>query len=171
MRDLNALHPDVKKKAEKLIALAKSKLKLNIIVTSTVRTKEEQVALYAQGRQATDEVNILRTTAGLARITPAENKHYVTRAKDNTTTLHGYGLAFDIAVTDKTGRKINWEYEADWNDDGISDWAQVGALAEECGLEWGGNWSGMADFPHFQDRLGFTMAQIKSGKATGVKLA
>ncbi|MGI6686235.1 MAG: D-alanyl-D-alanine carboxypeptidase family protein [Bacillota bacterium] len=49
MRDVNLLHPDLKPKALKLVELAKAK-GINIVVSQTWRTKEEQDALYAQGR-------------------------------------------------------------------------------------------------------------------------
>ena len=50
MRDINLLHPDlIPNKAQKLIELAKQK-GINIIMSQTWRTKQEQDDLYAQGR-------------------------------------------------------------------------------------------------------------------------
>lgn len=164
MRDVNLLHPIVRDKALKLQQLAATKLDLKIIFTTTLRSAEEQLAYYAQGRQPLVETNKLRKTAGLAPINEVENKKIITKAKTVASSFHNYGLAFDIAVTDRTGKKIDWEDSSDWNGDGINDWVQVGKLAEECGLEWGGNWSSMPDFPHFQDRMGLTIQDLKSGK-------
>jgi len=76
MRDINLLHPDLKPKAEKLIELARGK-GINIIISQTWHTKEEQDALYAQGRTAPGSI--------------------VTNAK-YPNSLHCWGLAFDVAV-------------------------------------------------------------------------
>jgi peptidoglycan L-alanyl-D-glutamate endopeptidase CwlK len=76
VRDINLLHPELKVKAEKLIEIAKGR-GINIIITQTWRTKEEQDALYAQGR----------TTPG----------NIVTNVK-YPNSLHCWGVAFDVAV-------------------------------------------------------------------------
>lgn len=160
MKDIKLLHPSIIPKAEKLVRLSLERFNLRIKITMTLRSAEEQTALYAKGRYPLLEVNRLMSLAGLPSITPKENK-IVTKAKFVTTTFHGYGLAFDIAVLDQTGKKIVWDASSDWNNDEIDDWAQVGSLAEECGLEWGGNWTSMPDAPHYQDRLGWTIAALR----------
>lgn len=76
MRDINLLHPELKIKAEKLIELAKAK-GIEIIISQTWRTKEEQDALYAQGRTAPGSI--------------------VTNVK-YPNSLHCWGVAFDVAV-------------------------------------------------------------------------
>lgn len=164
-RKLEDLHPKVREQALELKRLAQEKLGLNIIFTQTLRTEEEQQALYSQGRNTLGVTNALRAKAGLAGITAKENKYIVTKARSVKNSMHGYGLAFDIAITDLTGKKIDWG-KADWNANNISDWDEVGRLADEVGLEWGGNWSGMSDPPHFQNRLGYTLTQLKSGSVT-----
>ena len=52
---------------------------------------------------------------------------------------HTERVAFDIAIM-KNG-KISW--------DG-ADYVIAGKIAEEVGLEWGGNWMKNPDRPHFQ---------------------
>lgn len=173
MKDLSLLHPQVRIKAESLIALAKSKLGLNVIVTWTLRTNEEQLALYSKGRFPLLEVNRRLAVAKMAPITAKENIR-VTNASTADDSFHGYGLAFDIAVTDKTGKIIVWTPKSDWNKNGKSDWTDVGELAEGLGLEWGGNWTNRPDPPHYQDRLGYTIAKlkqlgVKSGKTLNIK--
>lgn len=165
-RRLEDLHPVVRGQALELRKQALEKLNLSIIFTQTLRTEEEQVALYSQGRNSLEYTNSLRKKAGLPAITDRENKYIVTKASTVKNSMHGYGLAFDIAITDISGKKINWDYSADWNNNSISDWEEVGNLAEGIGLEWGGNWSGMVDPPHFQNRLGYTLAQLKAGTVT-----
>lgn len=66
--------------------------------------------------------------------------------------FHNWGLAFDICQSDK-----NNAYPSDnkW-------WQAVGKIGEELGLEWGGNWSGFQDRPHFQlNAYGDTNALVK----------
>lgn len=165
-RNLDDLHQIVKEQAVKLQLLAKEMLNLNIIFTQTLRTNDEQKALYAQGRLPLEQTNALRKLANLGPITGAENRRIVTKAQTVKNSFHGYGLAFDIAVTDPTGRKIDWTDSADWNYNSLNDWTEIGKLGVEIGLEWGGNWSGMCDPPHFQNRLGYTLAELRSGNVT-----
>lgn len=166
-RSLESLHPKVKEAAIKLRDLAKSKLNLRIIFTQTLRSELEQQALYSQGRESLEVVNEKRFLANMPPIKSADN-NIVTRARTSKDSYHGYGLAFDIAITDLTGKYIKWNKTSDWNSDGISDWDQVGALASECGLEWGGNWTSMPDPPHFQMNMGYTIAQLKNGAASKI---
>ena len=157
MRGIDKLHPRVQAKALKLQQLAKERFGLNIIFLDTLRTEAEQQAYYAQGREPLASVNAKRKIAGMGPITEKENK-IITKAKSAGFSWHGYGLAFDIAVTDPTGKKIVWDKSSDWDGNGKDDWAQVGSLADECGLEWGGNFTGMYDAPHYQDRMGMSLA-------------
>lgn len=161
-RDLKDLVPKVREQALQLQKLALDKLGLRIIFTQTRRTEKEQQALYSQGRNTLEVTNEMRKFANMPLITDAENRMIVTKAKSVADSMHGYGLAFDIAVVDQTGKKIGWNH-SDWNGDNINDWDQVGRLADEIGLEWGGNWSGMCDPPHYQNRMGLTLAQLKAG--------
>jgi peptidoglycan L-alanyl-D-glutamate endopeptidase CwlK len=163
-RDLNLLHPKVKEQALELQKRARDVHGLSVIFTQTVRTEAEQSALYAQGRQPLAAVNALRKVAALGPISKQENTKIVTKAKTAKDSMHYYGLAFDIAITSPSGKDIIWNSKSDWNSDGANDWSQVGKLADDIGLEWGGNWSSMPDPPHFQNRFGLTLAELKSGK-------
>lgn len=69
--------------------------------------------------------------------------------------FHNWRVAFDF-VPVVNGKAV-------WNDDSL--WARCGALAEACGLEWGGSWKRFVDKPHCQDTHGFTIAQFKAGEA------
>lgn len=163
MKDISMLHPLVQEKCRMLIERAASRLQLNISVTMTLRTDAEQAALYAKGRLVLSEVNKLLAVAKMGPCCQADNK-IVTKAKTVDDSFHGYGLAFDIAVKSPDGKQIVWTPKSDWNGDGQDDWAQVGQLAEECGLEWGGNWTGMPDPPHYQDRMGLTILRLKTAR-------
>lgn len=163
MRDINTLHPTVKQKAQEFKTLAKEKLGLNIIITECLRTAAEQAALYSQGRQTLAGTNALRALAKMAPISLAQSKFTVTKAATIANSFHGYGLAFDIAVTDPTGKTIDWNH-ADWNKDGQEDWHQLGALGVSLGLEWGGQWTSYPDMPHYQCTMGRTIANLKADK-------
>lgn len=162
MRDINTLHPKLLAFAQDLKAKAFAELGLKIVITECLRTAEEQAALYAQGRMNLTQANILRAKAKMSALSAAQNKFTVTNASTIESSFHGYGLAFDIAVVDPTGRIIDWSSKSDWNHDNINDWEQVGALGIALGLEWGGNWSSRPDMPHYQYTFGRTIAKLKA---------
>lgn len=161
-KDLNLLNPRLQYQFQLLQGRAKEKFGLTIICTQTLRTEAEQNALYAQGRKTLDEVNNCRKIAGMSPITDAQNKGRVTNAEHANQSWHGFGLAFDIAVVSPDGKHIIWDKTADWNADGIDDWTQVGSLADDIGLEWGGNFTSITDVPHYQNRMGMTLAQAQA---------
>jgi peptidoglycan L-alanyl-D-glutamate endopeptidase CwlK len=165
MRDRNKLLPQVKNKLEELENLAEQ-VGLHFIVTQTLRSNDEQVAYYAQGRQPLDEVNRLRKIAKLPSISEEENKHVITRAKTVWDSFHAYGRAFDVAVVSVDG-KVDWSESIDWDSDGVSDWIELGKLGESIGLEWGGNFSSLRDLPHFQFREGKSIADLKREVGAG----
>lgn len=156
---LELLHPSLQVKYKKLAALAKSRFNITIKVTQTLRTEAEQYAYWTKGRLPLPEVNGAMIKAGLPIIGPSENI-IVTKAKSASSSFHGYGLAFDIVLVMPDGKHITFKDNADTNGDGITDWDQVGSLADECGLEWGGNFSSISDKPHYQDRMGWTIANL-----------
>lgn len=164
-RSLDDLHPVVKEKALLLQKLAKETLGINIIFTQTLRTEAEQAALYAHGRRSLEKVNDLRRKANMPPITIKENT-WRTNAKTIKNSYHGYGLAFDIAITSPNGKTINWDTKrTDWNSDGLSDWLQVGKLSKQIpGLEWGGTWSSSPDISHYQYTFGLTIKDLMDGK-------
>lgn len=94
---------------------------LDLIVTCTLRSDEEQAALYAQGR----------TTPG----------HIVTDAPAGKS-AHNYGLAIDIVPM------VNGK--PDWNGaDPV--WEQLGELGEAAGLTWlGAPGSRFPEKPHLE---------------------
>jgi peptidoglycan LD-endopeptidase CwlK len=163
-RSLEDLHPIVKEKALKLQELA-GQLGIRVIFTQTSRTEAEQIALYAHARKSLDKVNELRAAAGMPAITAKDNT-WKTNAKTIKNSYHGYGLAFDIAITSPDGKVVEWDTKkTDWNKDGLSDWIQVGKLSKQIeGLEWGGFWSSSPDIPHYQYTFGLTIKDLIDGK-------
>lgn len=167
MRDIGTLHPFLRLKAEELKTAVKRELNLDIIITECLRTNDEQKALYAQGRKTLEEVNALRAKASWGKITAAQNKFTVTDAPTAADSMHGYGIAFDIAVVDPTGKIIEWK-RSDWNKDGKDDWLQVGEIGVRLGLEWGGQWTSRVDMPHYQYTFGKTLRTLKAEFKPGV---
>ncbi|WP_208746749.1 M15 family metallopeptidase [Aquimarina algiphila] len=83
----------------------------------------------------------------------------VTNAKAGES-YHNYGLAFDV-VEIKNGKAI-------WDN---PNWQKIGELGKSLGFEWGGDWVGLVDKPHFQMRFGKHHAELaqlyKSGQRQG----
>lgn len=121
------LHPVVEEKKNKLVQQA-SDQGISIVITEGFRSKEEQDKLYAKGR--TEEGNIVTYSKG--------GQSY-----------HNYGLAIDFAIQLKDGRVI-WDMKYDGNNNNQSDWMEVVDIAKNLGFEWGGDWQGFKDYPHFQ---------------------
>lgn len=130
---LQKLHPLLAAKARQLITAA-FKEGISIIITQGYRSKEEQDALYAQGR----------TRPG-KKVTNAPEGH----------SYHNYGLAFDFAVLNADG-SINWTVD--------NKWKRIGALGKSLGLEWGGDWKKFPDYPHFQLTFGLSIQDLLAGK-------
>lgn len=106
----------------------------------TLRTFDEQTALYAQGRTK------LYDSSG-------KRLGIVTKAKAGQS-YHNYGLALDIVLikdTNNDGRHdtASWETNVDFDKDGKADWMEVTNIFKRNGWEWGGDWN-FKDLPHFQ---------------------
>jgi hypothetical protein len=63
-RKIEDLHPSIQDMARGFLSQC-SERGMHVIVTCTLRTMEEQAALYAQGREAIAAVNTLRAIAGM----------------------------------------------------------------------------------------------------------
>jgi len=63
---------------------------------------------------------------------------------------HNYGVAYDITLF--SGKNPIWESPK---------YTRAGEIGEELGLEWGGRWK-FVDKPHFQRKLGLTLAQARA---------
>jgi peptidoglycan L-alanyl-D-glutamate endopeptidase CwlK len=106
---------------------------IDLFLTGTYRTIEEQDALYAQGRK-----------------NPGRK---VTNARGGWS-WHNWRRAFDVAIR---------SFPGDATPDDVYDgpWAVVGALGEAIGLEWGGRWKS-PDLPHMQLTRNLTLTQMQS---------
>ena len=107
---------------------------IDILVTSTFRDNASQDALYAQGRTIEGKI--------------------VTNARGGDS-FHNHRCAVDIVPL------VNGK--PDW-DGSHPVWAQIGAIGQECGLEWAGLWKTFKELAHFQYTGGLTIAELKEGK-------
>ncbi|MDD5547160.1 MAG: M15 family metallopeptidase [Candidatus Omnitrophica bacterium] len=108
---------------------------LNVAVTSTLRTREIQVAYFAQGRATLEVVNLLRKIAGLKPI--AQDANLVITKCDgvNSKSKHQEGDAFDVVLLNKYGDPI-WHVATCF-----VDYKSLGKIGMANGLEWGGSWA------------------------------
>lgn len=143
-----ALHPKVRDEVAALIVTIESNLPANakIRVVQGLRTKEEQDALYAQGR----------TKAG----------HIVTNAKFGQS-FHCFGLAIDFAIMydkDNNGsfETLSWDVNYDFDKDGAKDWQEVVRPFEAAGWTWGGRFKSIQDDPHLEKTFGYGWRQLLS---------
>lgn len=156
-RDLNKAVPFLRWFGEALIFACQEKLGLKVFIVDVDRDYKVQMAYYAQGRQPTEDVNVLRRHAGLPEITPQQNDKKITwtmNSKHVTNLDDGnpdndLSRAIDIGLKDENGRYCGNGNE-DINGDGQHDYEQIGKLAEEIGggrIRWGGRFG---DEPHME---------------------
>ena len=140
---LSGLHPVVASRARAMLDLC-SLAGLAILVTQGVRTWEEQDVLFARGRT----------------VPPIGASNIVTKARGGQS-YHNFGLAFDIIVLDSMGK-------TDWNTSHPG-WRRAAEAGRSVGLEWGGDWKGFKDIPHFQYTGGLTLAECRALFADGIE--
>jgi predicted chitinase len=145
---LGELHPTVREKAEKLLALCEEN-GMSVKVHETIRTVARQDELYAEGRNAKDE-KVGKT------VTNAQGKEYAS--------YHQWGLAFDIIRADPKAPYNNSDRFFD----------KLGELGKQLGLKWGGEFKNkdgeiVYDGPHFEDRTLGTITKLKKDWATPEK--
>jgi peptidoglycan LD-endopeptidase CwlK len=136
-RDLNDLHPAVKKRADAFLAAAK-KHGIDLLVTSTYRDNASQAYIYAQGRTR-----------------PGKR---VTNAKPGQS-MHNWRVAIDV-VPIVAGKPV-WDTRHPAN---LALWNRVGTIAESVGLEWSGRWKNNPEFAHVQYTGGLSLADLQAGK-------
>ena len=119
-RSLGDLRPEVRKQVDAFLNLCAAS-GIDILVTCTLRSRDEQAALYAQGR-----------TAPGPRVTDAGPGR----------SAHNYGLAIDVVPI--VNGKLDWDRK-----DPV--WQKVGQLGVTAGLEWAGSPGyPFPELPHFQ---------------------
>ena len=136
-RRIEDLAPAVQQRAKSLVNAAKD-AGVDLLITSTYRSNEEQAALYAQGRTKPGAI--------------------VTNARPGDS-YHNWRCALDV-VPLRNGKPV-------WGTTGPDGdlWRKIGELGESVGLEWAGRWKGkLREMAHFQYTGGLTLAELQSGK-------
>lgn len=153
---IKLLHPDVRNEVEHIyrtqIVPALSGRAI-CRFAYTLRTIEEQNALYAQGRTKLFDSNGKR----LGIVTQAAGGQ----------SIHNYGLALDIVLLvdkDKNGtfESASWEETVDFDGDRMGDWMEVVNILKRNGWTWGGDWKKFRDAPHFEKPFGHTWRTLKA---------
>lgn len=99
-------------------------------------------------------------------ISTYRNAEYQNSLKKGTTkataynSYHQWGLAFDIAVFNPDGKTIL----NNWNPKKGDNWFKAGEIGKELGIEWGGDWTSIKDYGHFQIKV-FNLIGLKDGTA------
>jgi peptidoglycan L-alanyl-D-glutamate endopeptidase CwlK len=137
-RDITKLDPSAQAQARAALAELDAK-GIKYFVNETLRTPEVQACYYAQGRKTLDEVNALRKAALLWPLTEAENGHTVTQTLKS---VHLTGHAMDVVPADDRGNPL-WSAPQ-------ARWTEIAAVMKAHGWEWGGDWAGSWDKPHYQ---------------------
>lgn len=148
IRDVSKLRPLTRRLILQGIECYVEKYKKTLWINETLRTVEIQTAYYSQGRNTQEETNRLRKIAGLGE---TQDRSIITNTKGTDNFPHKYGIAIDIYPTLPNGN-VNWEAK-------FSEWEQIADCMksrqiEKDGyiyrLEWGGDWKGFVDCPHYQ---------------------
>lgn len=119
----------------------------------TLRTFDEQAALYAQGRTRLYDANGKK----LGKVTNAMAGQ----------SMHNYGLAFDIVLlvdNNRDGRheSASWDTVADFDGDRRADWMEVVDIFKRAGWTWGGDFRSFKDMPHLEKSHGLTWRQLRA---------
>ena len=125
-RKLEDLRPDVREKAEKFLAAAKN-IGIDVLITCTYRSNEEQKVLYSLGRTSPGKV--------VTNALPGESKHNHMEGGVPAS------LAFDV-VPLVMGKPM-------W-DAGNPVWKVLGGIGKSVGLNWAGDWKRFREYPHFE---------------------
>jgi len=150
---IQLLHPDLRALATDTFSKAELKLtgRARARITATLRTFEEQDALYKLGRTVVNP-------DGKSKSKPMGN--VVTNAKAGQS-IHNYGLAIDFALI-IDGQETSWSMVKDFDEDDIADWTEVVTIFKANGWEWGGDWKSFKDSSHFQYDFGYTWQQLQA---------
>lgn len=115
---------------------------VNIRLTQTLRTIQEQNDLYAIGRTKPGKI--------------------VTNAKGGSS-MHNFGMAVDFCLLHKDGT-ASWNMHEDLDKDGIADWMEVVKVFKKHGWKWGGDFLTFKDTPHFEKTFGKSLKDLQNCK-------
>ena len=137
-RNIGDLEPRTRRAAEAGLELLKAQ-GIRYFVNETRRSKEVQAAYWLKGREPLDVVNIVRALVGLWPLSEKDNASIATQTMKSK---HLDGLALDICPADVAGAPL-------WNAP-REEYEKIAAVMKSVGFEWGGDWKGSWDQPHYQ---------------------
>ena len=133
------LIPEMQDKVQRFLSL----VAIPYVVTSTLRTVDEQIAYFAQNRAPLPIVNLLRKKAGLKEIGSLDNSYTITNCDGvNTLSNHQGGKAIDVVPAGINGEPT-WPVKEDPR------WQKIAQSGKAVGLAWGGDWT-EPDLPHYE---------------------
>lgn len=117
---------------------------IKFFIDSTLRTTEEQQALFSQGREALSIVNQKRSIAGMTPIGDKDNGYTVTNCDGiKNRSRHQSGKAVDIAPVDSRGNPY-------WPAATSNAWQLIAGCMKKQGFISGLYWSDFVDPPHHE---------------------
>lgn len=133
---IELVHPKLRDELRLVFAEANGALtgRAKCRITQTLRTFEQQAALFAQGRTK-----------------PGKR---VTNARPGES-FHNYGLAVDFCLI-VDNKQVSWDMTKDYDQDHIADWKEVVRVFKNHCWSWGGDWKVFKDFPHFEKTFGLS---------------
>ena len=107
---------------------------INARIISGTRTYAEQNALYRKGRFGNPGPRVTNARGGQSN--------------------HNFGIAWDLGIFTQNGTYLGESplYE---------EAGPVALAAGIIGLEWGGNWTGFVDRPHYQLGTGLSLSEVR----------
>ena len=154
MRDLAHLEPGFRAMVDKALQLLQER-GLDVLITCTYRSWEEQAAEFAKGR----------TKPGPK----------VTNARPGQS-WHQWGRALDF-VPRRSGKTLVWgtrgngidQDPTDDNTDDLELWQRCAACFKESGLSWAGDWVSFREYPHVEHRGPWTIHALLAKYPHGLK--
>lgn len=175
MRDLAHLEPGFRAMVDKALQLLKER-GLDVLVTCTYRSWEEQAAEYAKGRTKPGEpchCGKHPNPVGTCSKHPRGLK--VTNARPGQS-WHQWGRALDF-VPRRSGKTLVWgtrgngidQDPTDDNTDDLELWQRCAACFKESGLSWAGDWVSFREYPHVEHRGPWTIHALLAKYPHGLK--
>jgi len=142
-RNINDCHPSLQHMIHDFLGECRMK-HIDVLITCTYRSQQEQDALYEQGR--TTPGRIVTWTRVSQHCATMSDGSPGSRAFDVVPLRHG------VLVWGTHGNGLDNDPSDDETDD-LELWERVGQIGRSVGLEWGGDWpDDKTDRPHFQMR-------------------
>jgi len=140
-RSINDLHPTLQRSCRDFLGACRAS-GIDVLVTCTYRSQQEQDALYAQGRTVPGRI-----------VTWTRNSLHCATMADGTPGARAFDfvpLRNGVLVWGTHGNGLD-DDPTDDDEDDLELWQRCGQIVRAVGLEWGGDWPETnRDMPHAQ---------------------